>query len=346
MEQPWFTAWYANAEKRLLNNDLDVLALQEVWTAEARNRILAIPGLKRKFPHHYFVPADNSQTIGCNFANDQQLFELAYYWITLVQASGTNTQQIQQPLTPMSAQAYEYALYLALYGYNPVTGLQCLACLINSLQYLPEGPPAFGALQQCGAYLGPKNGHQGENGQLILSRYPIQDVHVTKFDSFLINRANIHATIRGFKLSFGHFAFNLIEDIYPESGGNMTGALQPQMAADMIVQNSDAVLGDFNSGHNYQSAGFDTFIAAGYASGFKSPEPDTWCRQPSHQGFLPCLLSGVPPSHADAIDHILHRKNSRVSIHHAKLFNDLPADASDHTGVKAELRRWLWGKTD
>jgi len=280
--------------------------------------------------------------VGCDFPNDQSLLDTAYAFIALVQQSGTSTQQIVQPLTPMSNNAYGAALAIATWANNPVAGQQCLACLINTLQNLPTGEAAFGALDICGSYQGPKHAYNGENGQLILSRYPIENVKVTKFDSFVVNRANIHATIRGFKVSFGHFAFNMIEDIYPPAGPAMMGALQPQMAADMIAQKSDAVLGDFNSGHNYQSGGYDAFIAAGYVSGFKSPEPDTWCRQPSHSEFVPCLLSGAPPGHADAIDHILVKKNSKVTIHRAKLFNDLPADASDHAGVKAELRRWWW----
>lgn len=55
MMQPWFVAsetWADHAMARLLDTQFDILALQEVWTPESRDRILALPGLCKVYPHH------------------------------------------------------------------------------------------------------------------------------------------------------------------------------------------------------------------------------------------------------------------------------------------------------
>jgi len=67
------------------------------------------------------------------------------------------------------------------------TGQLCLSCLINAMQYLPNDESAKGSIQTCGEGNGVKYFVGGQNGQLILSKYKITNVHQYPF-LFLIFR--------------------------------------------------------------------------------------------------------------------------------------------------------------
>jgi len=310
-------------------NNLDVLALQEVWTTEARDKILS--KTKNTYKYHYW-PQEYNENVGCDFS-DPSVHGLSFlYWDCLVR-EGVDTQQLQQPLSAIPYECFTYAATLALFDLSKTWENQlCLACLINGMEYLPREQSGY-IFEMCGSQQGPKYGHKGVNGQLILSKHPIQNVVEHRFPAFIVNRVNIHATIAGVKFGFGHFAFNLLEDIDTDYTGAMYGATQPAHAQDFIDAGVDVIVGDLNTGPNYQSLGFNTLLNNGYR--LVSPNVPTWCDK-DHAGFLPCLNALSIPM---PIDHILVRKKSAIFSFHATTFNNRPI-MSDHIGVSTWLFCW------
>jgi endonuclease/exonuclease/phosphatase family metal-dependent hydrolase len=328
MLQPWFL-WSEEAIASVPKNK-DVLALQEVWTTELRDQILEKVG--DAYPHHYWPEAHNEK-VGCDMTVPTIP---AYSWayIDCLQRAGVDTQTVQQPLTAVPYDCLAIAIGIVLsQPLNPANQL-CLACLINTMENLAPAD-AMAALQICGAGEGPKYGHQGINGQLILSKHPIEDVKAVSFDSFIAHRVNIHATIGGIRFGFGHFAFNLLADVDPSLAPLMYGALQPQQVQDFVDAGVDVIVGDMNSGPNYQPDGYDLLFTSGYA--LATPTSPTWC-DAERADFLPCLYAGAVPM---SIDHIFVRNASRVVTWKPRLFNEEPV-SSDHIGVSAKVYNCWW----
>jgi len=238
-----------------------------------------------------------------------------------------------QPLVPVPVDCMTIAIGIGLHDYNPANQL-CLACLMNTLEYLPPNTVESkdAAFATCGAGQGTKYCHKGVNGQVILSKYPIKHVSETQFDAFLVSRVNIHATIEGIKFGFGHFAYNILEDIDPSLSVLMYGATQKDHVQDFLNKGTEVILGDLNTGTNYQPSGWDLFAPNGYTQA--STSDNTWCKE-SHASFLPCPLAGGPP--ALAIDHVMVKSGSGVHSFWARQFNEFPVAMSDHVGVAVDL---------
>jgi len=305
------------------------LALQEVWTTEARDAILA--QAKRHYPYHYW-PKERNEQVGCDMS-DETIAGLSYLYLTCLQTAGIDTQTVQQPLEPVPLECMQWAIGIAVHNYDPNNAL-CLACLINGLEYLPHGEAA-NVLQICGGGVGPKYGHKGVNGQLILSRFPIKDVTETRFDGFVANRVNVHATIEGIRFGFGHFAFNLLADASPALAPFMYGALQTNHVQDFVSAGVDVVVGDMNSGPNYQPDGYNLLLSSGYK--LVSVDQPTWC-DANHASFTPCINAVSIPM---PIDHIFVKESSNVISWHPSTFNNKPI-MSDHIGVSAWLYKCWW----
>jgi len=341
MLQPWFQKdWEKNVLQHLVGPDSpDVLALQEVWADEDVSKILNAPGRRHKYPYHYLPTARPDEKAGCDFS-DQTLAYLANAYLECQLAANVPTNTLQQPLVEVPFQCLALGVGIGIQDNDPANQL-CLACLINTLQYLPPNTPESNqaALATCAAGQGPKNGHKGKNGQLILSKYPITKVSETLFDGFLVNRLNIHATIKGIKFGFGHFAYNVLEDIQPELGVLMYGTLQKDHIQDFVDKGTEVVLADMNTGPNYQPEGFQHFADNGYFQA--STTENTWCKQ-SHANFLPCPLAGGPPSLA--IDHVMIKSGSNIHAFRAKQFNEYPVPMSDHVGVAVQLLSAKWSQ--
>eukprot|EP01127_Copromyxa_protea_P017923 TRINITY_DN5533_c0_g2_i1.p1 TRINITY_DN5533_c0_g2~~TRINITY_DN5533_c0_g2_i1.p1 ORF type:complete len:272 (+),score=32.85 TRINITY_DN5533_c0_g2_i1:268-1083(+) len=254
--------------------------------------------------------------------------------ISCFREAGLDTRTAQQPILPTPVECNTLAVGLGIHNYDPNNQL-CLACLINTMATLPNGDEAFQALQICGAGTGLKYGHDGNSGQLILSKYPIKNVREHSFDAFVANRVNILATINGIKFGFGYFAFNLLEDASAELAPLMYGALQTAQAQHFVDNAPEVILGDLNSGPEYQRYGYDLLFASGYHH--VSPEKATWC-DPTRANFAPCINAGAVPM---MIDHIFIRNSSRVMHYNARLFNKNPI-TSDHIGVGATVYNCWW----
>jgi endonuclease/exonuclease/phosphatase family metal-dependent hydrolase len=250
-----------------------------------------------------------------------------------------NTQQIVQPYPyPMNQSCGEVAVGLSLGASGtttPAAGQMCLSCLINAMQDLPNGESAFGALQICGQQLGKQYFNGGVNGQLILSKYPIKNVKETKLTSIISNRINIHATIKNMKIGFGHWAFNVLADFGP-FGQYQAGMTQIDHAKDFVAEGDDIIIGDFNSGLNYQVEGYNYLLNNSYEDLLQPQPVQTWC-DPARLNFQLCINAG---GYSAAIDHIMVKKSCRLSAKKTHLFNQQPI-MSDHIGVASTISK-LW----
>jgi hypothetical protein len=306
--------------------DFDVLALQGVWTKAAQDKIISAVG--KKYRYHYAGSArPNEPNIGADFTEPSgELLNLADDYISCLIASGINTQTLIQPYpNPSPFQCSFFAIQQQLFNFKPESQ-QGLACLINTMQKLPsDGVSPFKALPICGQYLGPRFAFDGVNGQLILSKYPITEVSETPFDSWLINRVNIYATIRNTRFAFVHFGYDVIAEYgFPVP---TYGAIQIDHANDILAHSPDVVIGDFNSGVDYQPIGYNALLNSVYRDVVQTQPFPTWC-PPSHFIFQPCINQG---SFSASKDHILVKQNSPGAFI-GTFANDL---VSDHIGVSA-----------
>jgi len=280
---------------------------------------------------------------GCNLDNPA-IKQYAEYFVgclvTQTLPGPINTQQIVQPYPyPINYSCAEIAIGLSLGagGYALTEeGQLCFSCLVNAMQDLPSGPEAYGSLAICGQQQGKLYFNGGQNGQLILSKHKIQHVVESPLVAIQSNRINIYATINNIKIGFGHWAFNVLAD-YGPFGDYQYGATGIDHAKDFVAHNPDVIVGDFNSGVNYQPAGYDFLLANGYKDLIQTQPVETWCT-PDRLDFHMCLLAG---SYSAAIDHIMLKNDRKLSSCHAHLFNNgLPA-LSDHVGVGAKISK-LW----
>jgi len=250
-----------------------------------------------------------------------------------------NTNQIVQPYPyPMNMSCGEVAIGLSLGAGGatlPSAGQLCLSCLINAMEDFPNGESAFTALAVCGAGLGKQYFNGGNNGQLILSKYKINDVKETPLDAIISNRINIHATIKNMRIAFGHFAFNVLAD-YGPFGQYQAGATQIDHAKDFVSSEADILMGDFNSGVDYQPEGYDYLLANGYVDLLQPQPVQTWCDK-DHSNFQLCINAGIAGA---SIDHIMIKNSCKLSGKGVHLFNHQPM-MSDHVGVSATISK-LW----
>jgi len=330
MQQPWFAQYEDEIVSHIANNDLDVLNLDEEWTEYYKDRIVNHPEIKKKFPYYYY-PANRQGVAGCNFT-DSGLYNISYEFIGCLVETGVNTTTVIEPVPALSYYCQLAAIGIGLYNYDTVANMPCLACLVNVMQNLPSGVDAFGALSVCGQGNGPQYAYKGNSGKLILSKYPIEDIKVVNFNAWEAMRNNIHATINNFRIGFGYFAYNVLEDADPLLAGFMIGDLQPQQGQDFIDSGVDVCLGDFNSGPGYQPEvcyllGNNSFTDIFY----DNPAPT--CCPPSHAAFPVCVGQVSFQS-----DHIFVNDKSRIRVSHRKYFNQSPL-MSDHIGISATLRK-------
>ena len=326
MRQPWLPEWEDQVNKNVAQKDIDVLHLVEIWTDEEALKILARKDVAALYPYHYRAQKRNTETCGCG--NNPYFTTLGTEFLNCLIRTGTNPREIIQPSNGRIAdECFTFGVQMVLLNpANTTDGFLCLACIINSAQkYVPGQFGVSEIIAQCNAGKGPLYAYGGESGHLILSKCPLEDVQEEPAYAWLSNRVNIYATFQGVTIGFGHFAYNFIEDINPLYASLMFGQTQVQQATQMILRDPDLIVGDLNTGSNYQPAGYNLLMQH-YDTTF-STETDTYC--PSNRGSFKMCIGAAP----QAIDHILVRKCSGVQYELAKLFNTKLI--SDHVGVKA-----------
>ena len=326
MQQPWLTRWTQLVLNSLGNAGLDVLVLQEVWTDEIRDAIITNKGVSKEFSFFY-SPAKYQKQVGCDFT-DPILLGYASEFVQCLQQTGTNLTQIIQPYDrPVYPLCDLAGIQVATYNSN-TTNFQCLACIINSLQSSRDWQ------SKCGSGTGDAHSYHGTNGILVLSKFKIRNITETRFNSWLVNRVNIHVSIKGITMTVGHFAYNLLTDVNPIYTPYMFGDVQAQQAIDMLQKKSDVVLGDFNSGPGYQPDGYNLLVDNGYVSTFANIT-STYCINPS---FKMCKDFYGKPYPPQAIDHILVHSSNKLRFPKAEVFNAYPL-MSDHVGVRTVISK-------
>jgi hypothetical protein len=240
-------------------------------------------------------------------------------YINCLTVTGVNTQTTEQPVPAID-------LTCRILGINiEFTDSGCFECLQNTMQELPSSPPPFTAIDRCYASQGVRYAHGGSPGRLILSRLPLQNVQVQMYETFLVRRVTISATIAGVNFAFVHFAKNYLQDFDPSFGPFQSGPLQTDMASDLITEAPDVVVGEVNSGPDYQPDAHNLLVQDGYIPLFSKP---TYCPAATHASFPECQAAGLGPL---TIDNIYIKKNRGLCVP----FEFAEKPVSDHIGVAA-----------
>jgi len=300
------------------------------------DKILA--ATKHIYPHHYRpTKRNNMPGIGCD-SDPEEVIDLALGFVQCLQAFGfggvLNT-LIQPYPNPLPSNCTQIGAYLTLFRQNPADQ-QCLACAINTLQIPGITDPITAVYTTCLGFTGARFANGGSSGQLILSRYPIHDVQEKQFDSWLLNRINVVATIKNIKIGFGHWAFNVMADYgIPGADQLMYGDTQIAHATHFIEAGVDVALGDFNSGYDYQPAGAALLASSGYQD-LLPANKETWCPAGKLDWAI-CINQG---GYSAAIDHMFVKTGScRLSGRWNGFWNAHPL-MSDHTGISGTITKW------
>jgi len=342
MGMPWLP-FRELAISNIFTEDFDVLHLIEVWSPVDQQNIIEL-AKKNGYRYHY-LPSIRNGPNGCDFSNPIVLGYAQFFVFCLVTQTlpgPINTQQLVQPFPyPMNFSCGEVAVGLSIGAggaISPAAGQQCLSCLINAMQDFPNGESAFAAIEVCGAGLGKDYFNGGNNGQLILSKHKIKNVKESPLDAIISNRINIYATINNIRIGFGHFAYDILADYGIKD--MQAGATQIDHAKDFVASGADVLIGDFNTGVDYQCEAYNYLLANGYTDLIQPQPVQTWCDK-DHTNFHLCLISGLPGA---SIDHIMLKNSCRLSARKVHLFNQQPL-MSDHVGVAATVSK-LWFAKD
>lgn len=338
MQQPWLTNWTNDVLESFADVDLDVLVLQEVWTDKIRDMILTNKAVSKQFSFFY-SSAPRQEKVGCDFT-DSVLLGSAKLFVGCLVGTGVNLTQLIQPYDgPINPLCNLAGIQVALHN-GDSSNFQCLSCIINSLQNSVD------PFSTCAVGAGDAYSYKGANGILIMSKFKIRNVVESRFNSWLANRVNIHATIKGINFSVGHFAYNVLAEVNPLYAPYMFGDTQPTQAVDMLRKESDVLIGDFNSGIGnntvleYQPEAYLLLVGGGYTSTFTNVTA-TYC---SNSSFKMCKDFYGNPYPPQAIDHVLVKKCVRIRFSEAETFNTYPL-MSDHIGVRTVVSK-LTSDTD
>jgi endonuclease/exonuclease/phosphatase family metal-dependent hydrolase len=321
---PWFPN-EADVINTIANTNFDVLTLEEVWTEAAKEKIVSHPVVQEKYKYSFYAPAHQAVG-GCDVSVTPISFQADY--ITCLVDTGTDTRTVAHPVEPIDPDCQFLGLIVQL------TSQPCFACLVNTMPLLPSGFNPLDTIDRCRGCCpldpGVSYAHGGSPGRLILSKRPLEDLMVVEYDTFVFRRVAIYATIAGVRFGFAHWPTNYLFDLDPSLGPFQFGALQAQLALDMITQNPDVIVGDFNSGPDYQPEGHQLLLQNGYRPLFSQP---TYCPEPTHASFPPCQVAelgsvGLGPR---AIDNIYIKE--AAGICRRETFAQQPI--SDHIGVAA-----------
>lgn len=314
MLQPWFP-YRDEVVKTIARTNLDLLVLQEVWTEEAKNKIVSHPLVRRKYGYHYYTGA--YQAPGSCPPPDILPVNNQEDYISCLLGNGVDTRTLEQPVVPVPFECEQLGLGLWL------ASQPCKQCLDNTMQGLSA---PFEAINACGMGQGVNYSHDGQPGLLVLSKRPLKELEFIDYATYGVKRVSLFATVSGVRFHFAHWPVNYAEDISPALAGLQTGALQPQLAQDVISVGPAVVLGTFNSGPDYQPEGYETLRQNGYRPLISEP---TYCPDSTHATFPPCQVATLPGPRS--IDNIFIKEGAGIC--RARPFAEQPV--SDHIGVAA-----------
>lgn len=283
--QPW-VPYEDQVVDAVRQSRFDVLALQGVFSRAAADRITADPTVKAQYGYSYFVPGQQrSAQIQSVSRNEMENY------VNCLIGRGIDTTTAVQPLPPTDPACDFLGLNVAFLSQTAFETLQA------TMQTLPNGRQALQAIDLGLAGQGVKYSTAGLPGQLVLSRYPLTDVHTTDFTTYLIRRVNLYATVAGVRLAFVDWPTNVLADIDPGLGPLQTGSLQPETAQELLGQAVDVAVGTFNTSPSYQPEAYQLLVDHGYTPVTDADLP-TYC-PPSASGLKTC--QGQPTRAVDLI---------------------------------------------
>lgn len=163
--------------------DVGVMCLQEVWTKEAKEAIVAELALPPENVFYSDTTGQGDDLSKINVCKPGQLDGVA---------SCMRTHCTGLPDEEQSRCGREQCMgaLVSLYGLTG-SGENCLNCLVASV-----GKPFEGALKTCATPgQGVTHVYDGQNGQMLISRFPLAHTEAILLPSSIANRAALFATI-------------------------------------------------------------------------------------------------------------------------------------------------------
>jgi len=308
----------------VLPKNYNVLVLEEVWSRDVALQIISM--FKKTHPYSIIAPSFQEANTGCLASNPQcaylgmepncsiSLFEDAIFCL---QEMGipTSTAWLENIPPGQCLDVLEYLLAV-----DPT----CAICLNNELHQLPDGSAAYGAVETCATWQGRTYDFNGFPGVVFLSRNPITSYTLTNPVSFLVRRVIINAKIEGLVYSASHYPWDLG---IPAPFAQPVFDLQPVFSQIQINDGADVLLGDFNSGPDYQPDAFN-LLSTRYT--LLTGNAYTYCPVEISSNFE-CSVQDEQPSQ---IDHVWVNSPWKVKTSDYTRFNVVPL-LSDHVGIAA-----------
>ncbi len=303
--------------------DADVVCLQEVWTARDVEEFKSALSGTYPYASHHRTEDSSGRSVGCGIFSTLKL-------------SGC----VSDKCEPEGISGEECVQDQCKSEYDALDE-ECQRCLAAN-----TSSPTW-----CALWPGAKQfAWGGRNGLLMLSRTPMSDLEHTQFDTLLVRRSALSATVGGRRLHCTHLSSDLDVVPYPE-GREMASWIEELSAQVDVIDGltSDdecsVLLGDLNMGpatDTLDGEVADTWAkleATGYNEDWSASERlCTWCAdnpltdgngalQLDHVMSRGCNLEGA--SYVRAFDGAVAIEEGRAS-HDTRL--------SDHYGIRATLK--------
>jgi endonuclease/exonuclease/phosphatase family metal-dependent hydrolase len=310
--------------------DADVVCLEEVWTDDDANAILA--GTGDAFPYHFrqVTQNDASEWLACGPTQ----------WLDLYRLNSC----VKDKCTPDGVSVFECVKDQCAPQYAQIDDT-CKLCLAAN----PDSPA------KCAAWKAPMYGSDGRNGLLLLSRRPIDNVTYTAYDTAVVKRGLIHAEISGQAIQCTHMSADLDMVPYPKgrrfSSWGEEHAAEVEMLKQQAGERCTLLIGDLNAGPASPGVtaelggNYDEVVGAGYVDHNTHSPACTFCGD----NPLVCSNPGRCGGYSSRIDHVLfHGCPDKMGATYSRFADDkiqvtddqgVPHDArtSDHYGLKATV---------
>lgn len=245
----------------LKKQSADVICLQEVWTDDDAGSIQ--DALRGTYPHFFREKTtdDSKKSVPCGLWSTYQLDRC-----------------VKKECTPNGISAEECVSTHCADRYDALSD-ECKLCLAANT----DSPTWCAIWPGARQYVS-----KGRNGLLLLSRHPMDQASYTAFDTVLVKRGLITASIKGTTVSCTHLSSDLKTVPYP-SGRRLRSWIEEQTEqVSTIKSNSNpygcsVLLGDLNAGPNTATLDAEVFETWQllYQVGYAEPWDDrqcTWCK--------------------------------------------------------------------
>lgn len=243
----------------LQQTQADVLCLQEVWTDEDAQAVTS--ALSTTYPRAFRYKTEDTtpKKVKCGLWSVYQLDRC-----------------VKKNCSSKGISAEECVQTACKERYDDLSD-ECKLCLAAN-----TAAPTWCAFWGAREYA-----NQGRNGLLLLSRHPIENPSYTPFDTLLVKRGMISATVAGRTVHCTHLSADLDSVPYPEGKRFSSWAEEQAEQVTLIAQHTPSgqcavVLGDLNMG--LQTSTLSPELPDNFSffssNGFDEPWPTqqcTWC---------------------------------------------------------------------